>query len=871
MNMKIKSNLVAALAVCVAAVPGFMSFAEEAAPVLPTASVRQLTADELAAWNAENPYGIPVVDMSGPYDEHSVGKKMYVSAGYCKADVGFLFQANTEEKATAFDNWWVDYVVYVDGKVAKNSMGLVGYYENWGVSLGFFAPVEIPSVSEASNAKIPLLNSVMKRNFWNYGQIRDNVTTFKCGVFNLAAANNETTITVELRLFHPDMSTEDITNPETWITSGDNVNTHVVTTHTYKLVGTGTLPPGEGHGPLTCAGIANGTSGSPVAVPVGYFYLDPDTGRFVKATEEEPYTVTQQVAYFTEAETVAKIGSVSFATLADAIQAAADGDAIVLTKNNDETIAANSAKLFSIDPNGKTFNPANITPKTGCELVLVEETGLYTHRMQVTVKDVVTKNVIETKVATETDTAAVVVTQENLEQLFPVVGAKTLEVIASGVGTVSFNPEAVTKIGQNITNVIAQAGGLEEGATTKTTVTVAIADVTDEEPTAGKPLIIIETNGTEKIEHEVVQAISVTAIMQTIVTQQGSATAVTNEEVFAETKAAGISTVTIPYSGITPQVWYIDTEKTPWETNKMTTAYNATSKQLSFEVAHFSDYVITDAEVAASVGNEKFSTLAEAFAYVNTTAEAAGATIKLMKDNAIAAAVTLNAGKSAVLDLNGKTLSWADGAADKSSGLVINNGTLTITGSSLGGAMDAGEGNLFTSCGASPATTTILSGTYTGTFPAVSEPVVTNAGPILVSGGGFSSKVSAQYAAVGYLPEDEPKGGLYHVKDCEIYIRDITAAQRYPWNGYVDVNFVVRWHRTAPARLFIFAYDKDNNKLPLTQTTLVGSDGTIEGTCAGGYVIEAMNAKNLHLMWNSTEAVPDGTKKEGISFEFVAK
>ena len=859
MTNRLNSVIAAAFAFCVSVMVGLSAWAD---PVLPTASVRQLTAAELAAWNGENPYGLPVVDMSGPYDAHSVGKAAYVSAGYCKADVGFVFQANTDEKASDFDNWWVDYVVYVDKPVAKNSMGLVGYYQQWGVSLGFFAPMEIPA---NANAKIPLLNSVMKKSNWNYGQIRDNVTTFKCGAFNLAAANNDTTLTVELRIFHPDMTTDQIRDPATWTAE----NTHVITTHTYKLAGTGTLPPGEGHGPLTCAGIAEGTSGSAVAVPAGYFYLEPDTGLFVKS-DGSSYTVNQKVAYFTEAHVVAKIGTVGFSTLADAIAAARDGDTIVLTEANSEVIAADTAKAFMIDPNGQNFVQANITPKAGCEFVALDN-GVYSYRMQVTVKDVVTKNVVETKVETETDTAAVVMTDETIEQLFPTEGAKTLDIVASGVGTVSFDPTAVSTIGHNIKDVVAAAGGEEASATAKTTVTVSIADVTEEKLTPEKPTVIIEDN----VEHEVVQAISVTAIMQTIVTQPGSETSVTNEEVFAEARAAGVSVVTIPYSGFSPQVWFVDTAKTPWTTNKMTTAYNAVSKLLSFTVPHFSDYVVTDEEAHAVVGNEKFRTLAEAFDYVNAGKASDGATIRLTKNCEIPAAVTLAAGKVAFLDLNGKKLSWATtGEPVKTSGLVVNNGTLTIcdnNGEQVG-EMDAGADNVFTTCGAG-ATTSILKGKYTGVFPTPADPAVTNAGPILVSGGAFytPAAIPPAYWAVGYKANGVTTAP-FGVADCEIYIRDITAAQRYPWNGYVDVNFVVRWHREAPARLFILAYDKNNVKLRMTQTTLLGPNGeTISGTCDTGYLIEAMDAKSLHLMWNSTEAVPEGQKKEDISFEFIAK
>jgi len=820
---------------------------------LPVAQVAPLTPVQLAAWNAA---GIPITDISGAYAAHTTGCGWSYKPYVCtyQADFGYIFKADSEQISNEYDAWYADYVVSFDEDIPKESLGLVGEYPSWG-SLGFFAPVCVPK-----GRQIALLNSVMRINNWTYADVRSGVVAFTCGAFNLAEENVGKKMKVELRIFAPNMSTTQISDPTTWQLG---VNTYIIHTETWTVGEPGVLPANDEHGPLVCNGIATNN------IPPGNYYLDNDKRKFVKLGESESVSVGELTAYFTERHTVCQIGNVGYETLEEAFAAAQDGDTITLTEPNTETFGAASVKLFLVNTNGCAFTASNITPYDGCEFVQNLD-GTYTYRMKVEVKDMVTKNVVETKVEDESESAAVAITDENFNQLFPTEGAKTLEIIASGVGTVSFDPEAVTKIGQNITNIITEAGGYEAGATTKTTVTVAIADVTAEvKAQAETPKVII----VEDKPQEVVQAISVTAILRTIVKQAQSEVAVTNEEVYAAAKAAGISTVTVPYSGIKPQVWYIDTESTPWTTNAMTTAYNADAKELSFKVSHFSDYVITDAETYAMVGVEKFRTLQEAFDWVETN-KTQGTTVTLTKDIKLSGAATLATNVVAALDFNGKTISWADGAT-KTAGLIANDGgILTMTN----GTLDAGTDALFTT-GSASAKTYITGGIYKGNFPNPTG-LATNAGPILVSGGVFSKPIPAAFCAPGYVPGDEydEDVGGYHVKNAEIYIRNIGACQRYPWNGYVDIDFDVCWDEdVGTAKLYVSAWDLTGaspKQIKMKNATLVEENvpGSRDVDCETGFNVTAPEKKHLHLIWNSAEeGVPTGTKCDKVGFKFLAK
>lgn len=175
------------------------------------------------------------------------------------------FECDPNEQDNAYRTWYADYTVSFDKPVAKNSMGLFGYYGDW-AGIGFFAPLEVPA-----DYKVPLLNFMTKKSNWTYSQIRNLVGTFVCGAFNLSAANAETTMTVELRLFDPNMNPEDIRDSSKWIESGEGVNTYVVKSVEYKLSDVMNVPAKDGFWPeLEYAGIAAANA----SIPTGFYALE---------------------------------------------------------------------------------------------------------------------------------------------------------------------------------------------------------------------------------------------------------------------------------------------------------------------------------------------------------------------------------------------------------------------------------------------------------------------------------------------------------------------------------------------------------------------------------------------------------------------
>lgn len=177
-------------------------------------------------------------------------------------DAEYVFAANPDEKENDFDDWYADFVVSVDKDVAKDSLGLAGYYVSWAKAVGFFAPQAIPA-----NFKIPLLNTVMRGLNWDYSMIRSLVQTFICGVFNCSEENIGTKFTVELRLFDPDTfaSTEDICNFNTW---EEGINTHLISKVEYTLDKVDCITD------VNNTYIYAGTALEGDNIPNGFFYVD---------------------------------------------------------------------------------------------------------------------------------------------------------------------------------------------------------------------------------------------------------------------------------------------------------------------------------------------------------------------------------------------------------------------------------------------------------------------------------------------------------------------------------------------------------------------------------------------------------------------
>ncbi|MBR2948021.1 MAG: hypothetical protein IKC17_05485 [Bacteroidales bacterium] len=93
----------------------------------------------------------------------------------------------------------------------------------------------------------------------------------------------------------------------------------------------------------------------------------------------------------------------------------------------------------------------------------------------------------------------------------------------------------------------------------------------------------------------------------------------------------------------------------------------------------------------AVIGNQRYATLQEAFNNVSD-----GETIVLQRDITLSETANLAEGKTAVLDLNGKTLGAADMNVIKNDGgnLTIKNGTVTRTGEVVGYSVNNASGEI---------------------------------------------------------------------------------------------------------------------------------------------------------------------------------
>ena len=99
---------------------------------------------------------------------------------------------------STYKNWLCDFYVSFSAEIEKDSCGLGGYYEQFGMAIAFTAPDKIDA-----NVEIPLLGSVIGGG-WTYEQIISDVGEFKCGFFNLDNNNIGKVFTVKLRMTNPE-------------------------------------------------------------------------------------------------------------------------------------------------------------------------------------------------------------------------------------------------------------------------------------------------------------------------------------------------------------------------------------------------------------------------------------------------------------------------------------------------------------------------------------------------------------------------------------------------------------------------------------------------------------------------------------------
>ena len=102
-----------------------------------------------------------------------------------------------------YHKWYCDFYVMLDRDLGENQLFLGGYYEFFGSWVGFHNG----DVTRKANNEMPLLGSVTN-NPWTYGDVKDFVGTFICGVGDVDDALEGATFTVMLRLTNPENPNE---------------------------------------------------------------------------------------------------------------------------------------------------------------------------------------------------------------------------------------------------------------------------------------------------------------------------------------------------------------------------------------------------------------------------------------------------------------------------------------------------------------------------------------------------------------------------------------------------------------------------------------------------------------------------------------
>lgn len=242
----------------------------------------------------------------------------------------------------------------------------------------------------------------------------------------------------------------------------------------------------------------------------------------------------------------------------------------------------------------------------------------------------------------------------------------------------------------------------------------------------------------------------------------------------------------------------------------------------------------------AMIGEKGYGTLNAAFANVK-----AGETIILQSDVTIAETAVLAEGKTAVLDLNGKTLSHVEEATAYA---INNHGTLTITGNGVVNSRGMYNGYDVNGNHVASAELTIENGTFNakGTNGGAA---VYNYGTVNINGGKFESlggyALNNQSGAVMILKNASARGGIY-VSGANLTIENSTVYQHisgrhaiYNWEGNVTIQSG--------------AFDSESgNELILvdgTNASVILNGGTYNKT-AKSWLLGAAKDKNITFVIN---------------------
>ena len=107
--------------------------------------------------------------------------------------------------------------------------------------------------------------------------------------------------------------------------------------------------------------------------------------------------------------------------------------------------------------------------------------------------------------------------------------------------------------------------------------------------------------------------------------------------------------------------------------------------------------------------------------------------------------------------------------------------------------------------------------------------------------------------------------GAYEYYPAELSLKDITAKQRYPWNGLVDVQFKLETPDSNNCVVMLSAKDlAGNTNLPMrTVYKLDGSAVNVSG--------ELVSPGTYHWVWDAAADLPDGFQCKRMTIEMTAK
>jgi len=166
------------------------------------------------------------------------------------------------------------------------------------------------------------------------------------------------------------------------------------------------------------------------------------------------------------------------------------------------------------------------------------------------------------------------------------------------------------------------------------------------------------------------------------------------------------------------------------------------------------------------------------------------------------------------------------------------------------------------------ATLAFTNGTLVGAWevdPRLAEAAKTN---LNVYGGTFDRPVPKEYCAPWFVPVKNPDG-TYGVSPSSVIPDNVAAAQRYPWNGLVDVTFTLRSQKDATVT--VSGTCGDGTPLPV-KDILVVADGATNAYAGASFTAPASAADVFYrVTWDSNAEGPTRSNRvEGVVFRVTA-